>query len=166
MLLRTGDAHEPFCIGKLGPEILRLAQLEINGRRSLRRDFRRCIAIEIVSCGPDSEGIGPRVQFCRGELIASFLITDNGKGYCRADFLGADEDAPSMAPSSVEVTRPVNAKPGEFAAPVKSNATKKEHASAAVMTNTERDFLSIRTSPGAGYLNSGSERDGVGLGLS
>src|SRR6266478_902855 len=64
---------------------------------------------------------------------------------------------PSIAPSSVEVTCPLNAKPGAFAAPVKSNATRKGNASAVAMTNTEKNFLSIRP-PRGGILNSGLKR--------
>src|SRR5882724_7811088 len=54
---------------------------------------------------------------------------------------------PSIGPSSVELTCPVSASPGEFAAPVRSGTTKNSAAAAVTMTNAKKVFLSIRTSP-------------------
>src|SRR4029450_5227080 len=62
-------------------------------------------------------------------------------------FLFALTSTPSIGPSSVELTCPVSASPGEFAAPVRSGPKKNSAAAAVTMTNAKKVFLSIRTSP-------------------
>src|SRR6266850_1929171 len=62
-------------------------------------------------------------------------------------FFFALTSTPSIGPSSVELTCPVSASPGEFAAPVRSGTRKNSAAAAVTMTNAKKVFLSIRTSP-------------------
>ena len=55
--LRAAHARDPFRVRELGRQILRFAQFQIERGATLRRDFRRNAAVEIVACRADADRV-------------------------------------------------------------------------------------------------------------
>jgi len=89
----AGHAGEPFGVRHLRRQIFGFAQSEIGRRRLVCRDRDRAGMIEVVTNGPDAQGILAGLQSGGREGVTAVFVAHHRDGDGGTALLGADQDA-------------------------------------------------------------------------
>jgi hypothetical protein len=108
LVLGAGHADQPFGIGHLQRQALRLLQLEIGAGTLARGDIGGTGAVEVVAGSADRQAVMAGLELGRRKAVLALVVADDRDADRRALLMGGDH-TPSMAPSSAEAILPANA---------------------------------------------------------
>ena len=93
LLIGAGNARQPFAIGQLRGEVCGLAQLEIQRRGFLLRDFDGVVMVQLVADRAHAQDILTWIQLARREAEAAVLAGHDRERDGRAFLGGAHQHA-------------------------------------------------------------------------